>query len=358
VPPGILADADTSRVRRQFYDRAMGGELAEGFDTWWWWIRGERIADDGGLYLIAEDEENGDLYKIPVSTSGEDIEFDAPVKVVIDYKTAAARAAAVAGMRVADDKIRVHASRADTGGPDPSTRKGASAMDETRRKALAAALGLPENATLAQIKAASDEQLAQGVEGGEPENAGMTGSEVTPADQPPADQTPPGTAPSGTHHNSSEEQVAQQTQRATEGQPDNPDAPDAEAGFVRVDKATWEQTQRGAALAISQENERVAARQKDKVSAAVKAAKIPPARRKHYETLMAMDEEGTTALLDSLAASAVPLGAGNGSSGNGGEEIAAGGAEGLPDNWFPEIGEKRARVAAGVVPVVTQAKEG
>jgi hypothetical protein len=310
------------------------------------------MSDKGGLYLIAEDEDNGDLYKIPVKVSGEDINFGEPAPVVVEYveKTAAARAAVVAGMRIADNEIRVHASRADTGGPDPSSRKGASAMDEKRRKALAAALGLPEDAKPEQILAATEEQMRQGVEGGEPETAGLRGDEVTPEQQPGAHQGLPGVAPTGTGTSQTQEQVEEENNRATENQPE------AEAGFVRVDKDTWEATQRGAALAAKHEAERISDRQRNKVDAAVKAGKIPPARRDHYSKLMAMDEEGTSQLLDSLAASAVPLDQVGALGSADDDPVSAG--QGLPDSWFPEIAERRAAIAAGARPVVTQAKEG
>lgn len=226
-------------------------------------------------------------------------------------------------------------------------------MDEKRRKALAAALGLPEDATTEQISAASIQagNDLQGVEGGEPDNAGLRGDEVTPEQQPPGHQTPPGTAPSGTAHNLSEEQVQNDLERSTENQPDT------EAGVVRVDRKVWEETQAGAALAHKHEQDRISARRQEKVTAAIKAGKIPPSRRKHYESLMAMDEEGTTNLFNDLQASAVPLREEIGGVGDG-EEITAGQAQGLPDEWFPDIAAKRARVAAGTVPVVTHAKEG
>lgn len=233
-------------------------------------------------------------------------------------------------------------------------------MDEKRRKALAAALGLPEDASKEQIAAALGDagKDLQGAEGGEPDTAGLRGDEVTPGQQPNTDQTPPGTAPTGTGHNLSDEQVANEVDRATENQPD-PDAPDTEAGFVKLDKETYERLNRGAQTALAAEERERTTRRKDKVEAAIKAGKIPPSRREHYGKLMAADEEGTTQLLDSLAASAVPMGQELGSSGNGDEDgVSAGQAQGLPDEWFPDIAAKRAAVLAGTTRPVTHAKEG
>jgi len=96
----IKADTDTSRIRRQFYDKAMSGELDVEADTYWWWIRGERISDDGSLYLIVEDDDNGDLYKFDVAVDGEDVKFSEPTAIRVEYveKTAMALGAVAAGM--------------------------------------------------------------------------------------------------------------------------------------------------------------------------------------------------------------------------------------------------------------------
>lgn len=359
----IIADADVSRVRQQFYKHAMEGTLegTDGLDTYWWWVRAERYSDKGGMYLIVDSEE-GDLYRVDVTVSKNDVTFSKPTQVRVEYVKAAAvdRAAVVAGMAVMDDRLAVHASRADTEGPDTSTQRGASRMDVAKRKALAASCGLPEDATEEQIKARLKQIRASA------EDAGVEDGENVPSDQgagpdtggPEADrseedagthQTPPGTAPSGT---------------APGGDPNNPgganertDADDdTQASTVRVDRATWEQTQSDAALARRHENERVTARQHKAVEDAISAGKLPPARREHYRKLMAADEQGTTQLIDSLERSAVPLGAplGDGGDGDSNSSVAAG--VGLPNEWFPEIVASQA--AAAAAKPVMQAREG
>jgi hypothetical protein len=217
-------------------------------------------------------------------------------------------------------------------------------MDDAKRKSLAASVGLPEDATeeqinakLRSIRAAADEAGAGDSLAGEDPNAGESGGEVAPGEDPNNDQTPPGTSPSGTEPSG--------------------DGSDVEAGTVQVDKATWEATQRGAALAAKHEAERVSTRQQSKVEAAIKAGKIPPARRDHYSKLMAMDEEGTSQVLDTLQASAVPLGE-FGKLGEAEDGIEAGNGTGLPDEWFPDITQKREAVSAGRTSPITHAKEG
>lgn len=366
----IKADADTSQIRRQFYNLAMSGDLAglpDGTNTYWWWIRGERIGDSGDLYLIVEDEDNGDLYKFGVTVAGEDVTFSEPNPVQIQYveKTAASIAAAVQGMASMDDQLAVYASSAETGGPNRTNKEGASHMDDATRKKLAASAGLPETATEAEINTKLQQRAlaanpASGAGGNEPDNAGKTGAEVTPEDEKEIGQhqTPPGTAPSGTGNpdpNPVETTDEETHTNLTEEQQRQNEA-DAQAGVVRVDKATWERTQSDAALARKHENERVSARQQGEVDKAIKAGKIPPSRRDHYVKLMAADEQGTTELLGQLQASTVPLTA-VGHAGNTAEgDISAGQAEGLPDQWFPDIAERRAHAAAGARPV-TQARE-
>lgn len=337
----LQADADTSRIRRQFYDQAMSGGLTtpEGVEsTWWWWIRGERVADDGGLYLIVEDDDDGDLYRFDVSLAGDEVTFGDAVPVTVEYpaKTTASLAAVVAGMAVVDRELVVHASRADTGGPEHPTTKGASKMDDAKRKALAASVGLPEDATEEQIneklravRAAAEEAGAEEAlagEGDDPDNPDKPDEDPAPAPVPvPPDPAPPaeGTA----------------------------------ASTVTVDKETWEATKAGAALAQKHETDRVAASRKDIVDDAIKAGKFPPARREHYEKLLAVDFDGTKQQIDGLAAGIIPT-TERGVLGNGdGEGATPVGGDGLPDDWFPDLAAKRAAAAAGPR-AVTQAKEG
>lgn len=218
-------------------------------------------------------------------------------------------------------------------------------MDDATRKRLAASLHLPEDATEEQISAAADEAADAAEEAKNVLNSPETGKpakDVKPEDEPPAHQTPPGTAPSGT------------------GAPDvNAPEDDVTAGksaTVAVDREIWEETQASAKLARKHEDERISARQAEKISAAVQAGKFAPARKKHYATLMAADEEGTTQLLDSLQPGLVPVTERGTTGGGDGEGVAATSAEGLPDSWFPEVNAKR--VAASTGQVVTQAREG
>jgi len=354
----IEADTDTSRIRRQFYDKAMSGELDTEGSTYWWWIRGERISDSGNLYLIVEDDESGDLYKCDVAVEGDEVNFGTPTAVEVQYveKSADSLAAIAAGMAAVDEQLVVHASAADTGGPVKSTQEGSIQMDEATRKRLAASLGLADSATEATINAELQKRAlaanpTSGAEGGEPDSAGKTGAEVQPEDEPSSHQTPPGTAPSGTGVTEGTEAPSTEEEEASD------EEPTTEAGYVKIDMETYKLLRAGAEAGIRIEKKSKSDRQNDAVEAAIRAGKIPSARRAHYRQLMAADEQGTTKMLNDLPAGLVPVSE-YGATGNTAVEgdLTAGQGEGLPSDWFPGLRERVAAASAPPKPV-THARE-
>lgn len=204
-------------------------------------------------------------------------------------------------------------------------------MDEETRQLLASRLGLPEDA--------SEEQINEALDAGQAAIAASS-APAPEGDPAPGDPVPaPGDPAPG------------------EPAPGDP-APEASAeddGTVRLDKETYEQLKTGAALAVSHNEERKKDRITATVSAAVQDGKIPPARRKHWETALATDFEGNKALLDSLEDGLVPVTM-RGNAGNADDGVNAGNGEGLPDAWFPEIAQARASAAPGGR--VLQAREG
>lgn len=299
----IAASVAVSTIRHKFYNDGPGKSNDR------WWIRGERFDTDEGYNLIV-DEGDGDICRIPVVVDGEDVLFGDPVQVVEQYPDKVAAASAViAGMRMADPAMIIHASRADTDRPDNPTQ-GGEAMDEELRQALAKRLGLADDATEEQIKAA----LATPVE--------------DPAPEPTPDPTP---------------------------DPDPEPAPEPTA-TVTLDRAMYEELRSGAALAASHEQERVQGRVSETVEAAVLDGRIPPARREHWSKMLQADFDGGKATLDTLEKGLVPLEA-RGSMGPGDVEgYQPGTGDGLPEDWFPEIKTIRAQAVSGSR--VTNAKEG
>jgi hypothetical protein len=320
----VEADADTSHIRRQFYS-----EVAQG-DRYWWWIRAERFGQDGA-YLIVEDDEADELYRIDVTVNNDGVTFGDPIAVLVDYPTAAV----AAGMAAADKAVVVYASRADTGGPDISDQE-----DDVKLKELAAAMGLPEDATEEQIMARA-RNVRAGKDDEEKDEEGPGEGIVDddagerPSPSPGQVQTGPAT-PLG-----DEDEINEEEEKNTKA-------------TVTIDRATYEHLKRGADAAI----EASETRRNDEigriVNDAVKAGKFTPARREHYAKLLASDFEGGKTLIAELEPNTVPVTLRG--TGGGGEGVGDAGDDGLPLTWFPEITELRAR--ANSRQPVTHAKEG
>jgi hypothetical protein len=108
-----------------------------------------------------------------------------------------------------------------------------------------------------------------------------------------------------------------------------PPEPDAAAGTVTVDQATFAQMQDDARAGREARNEQIKARREKTVDDAIHAGKFPPARRDHYLTLMEKDEAGTTDFITKLAVGAIPVA-------ETGKAPAANGAAAELD-WFPQF---------------------
>jgi hypothetical protein len=316
VPAGveINAAADVVSIRQKFYKAGPGKDTKR-------WIRGERFDSVSGYNLIV-DEGDGEISRIPVTVDGEEVKFGDPVQVIEQYQDkAAAAAAALTGMKLADPAMLIYASKSETDEGD--------AMDEAMRVALAKRLGLPEDSTEEQIKT----ELAKPVgdpPAGDPPTGGDPPAGDPPAGDPPTD--PPAVTPPVT------EPVA--------------------ASMVTIDRETFEQLKRGADLAIKHETSQQEVYIRDSIEAAVNDGRIPPARRDHWKKLLEADFMGGRTALDALERGLIPLNArGSGGPGNEDGGLEAGTtADGLPEEWFPEI--KTMREQAASRRRVTHAKEG
>lgn len=323
---GVVAAVDVSLIRRKFYNDGPGK------DNMSWWIRGERFDTQDGYNLIV-DQGDGNLSRIPVGVSGSDIEFGDLTPVTEEYPDKAIAAEAVlAGMKVVDPSMIIHASRAETDDRPPSATQEGGAMDEATRAKLVKRLGLPEDATEEQIQLKAAETLAEQPDPkpGEGEGEGSEG-EGEGGDGSAGDGEGAGAGDGG--------------EGGGEGAPSN---------IVTLDRATFESLQQGSKLAAEHERERRGERVAAAVDAAITDGKIPPARREHWSKLLEADYEGGKKTLDSLEKNVVPLKA-RGAAG-GGDGIEAGAAEGLPESWFPEIKAIRAEADSGRR--VLHAKEG
>lgn len=116
------------------------------------------------------------------------------------------------------------------------------------------------------------------------------------------------------------------------------------AGTSIVDTATLDQLQADAAAGREALERQNAADRASVVDTAIADGKIPPARRDHYLALMKADEEGTTALLGTLASGVVPVA----------EVGVSGGIAGASDD--DDLYNQTAS-AFGTVPVAASTKE-
>jgi len=305
-PEGVLINAalDVKQIRTRFYD-------GPGKDNIFSWIRGERVEENGFTLIV--DDGGGDISRVSVAVDGDEVTFGDPVPVVEQFADkAVAASAALAGMKVADPAMVIHASKADT--TEGET------MDEELRQSLAKRLGLADDATEEQIKV----ELAKPV-GEDPPGEPDPGDPPTPGDPDPGEPAPT-------------------------GEP-------AISATVTLDRATYDQLKRGASLAESHETERITARVSETVEAAVADGRIPPARREHWTKALTADFDGNKAVIDGLEKGLVPLDArGSGGPGGEGEGTAGDQGQGLPEEWFPEIKTIRAQADSGRR--VVNAKEG
>lgn len=325
------ASANMDDVRRAFYSEYVPEHASEG--TLWWWIQAILVDPNE---LVVEDDENGNLYKIPFSSDTDGaISFGDAEAVRIEYvpdtrdanKAAAAHVAAT--LAIGRQVLASWSKREES---LPTTASGG-AMDP---KEIRKRLGLPEDASDEQVKDALRELNAA---------AGVTMEAAPPAVEPPAAGTEPATAPG---------------EPATPPAPAVVEPPAAEvlpvaasglpAGTVLVDKNQWEQT-----VAASQEASEFVKKQKEReregmVAAAIADGRIAPASKEHWTKLLETDPKSGE-VLASLAKGLIPVELRGTAAGPGeGDPVAAALSPELVAGWtdqlFPEVRNQRATDAA------------
>lgn len=333
IDSAIQASVNAEDVRRNYYDSLKPEQM-------WWWIRAMELEATGGFLVVDDDE--GQLYRVPFSIDGEEVQFGESSEVKIKYedvpkdKMAASVVAGLADIRAG--RMTVYATRAESR-PTTATKEGGVDLDS---KILAKRLGLPEDATEEQIMAKMD-VLAEESEG-QPTGGGASGEDPPqePDDTPAVPDPEPGTpgGPGGPLVEGDEEDE------------------EANAQYVKLDKKTYETLAANSAAAAKLVADNARSHREHIVLDAIKAGKILPARRDHFLKAMEVDPEGIEKLLTAsiedggLAAGIVPVEQiGNG--GNGDDPSAA---EGLPEEWFgTQIAAAKQRAESGSR--VTMARE-
>lgn len=286
----IMADASIDDVVNAFYN----GPSADP-EFYWWWIREVRVDP---MELIVDDDA-GHLFRIPYtlksSKDGIDaVTFGEAQEVRVQYVDVIAAGQSVAkrfGNPVMAGRPRVRAAVSAT--LPPTNQKG---TDMQLSAEVLQTLGLTPEATEEEINAALATKLATPV---------ATEPEVPVATEP---------AP-----------VAEITTL--------PVPAVLPEGTVLIDQTVLDELRQGVAasreLIVDRDNQVRAG----VLDAAIRAGKIPPARRDHYETMFKADPEGTQTLLASLESGLVPIK----ERGHEGSAEVAASETAYPDGWKPTI---------------------
>lgn len=299
LPTRVAASVDTGDIRSAFYEQIATEESGR----YWWWLH--QVYIDPAV-VIAEDDD-GEFWLIPYDAKS--AEMGDPTQVFIQWveKDSGKVAASVQLPKEYGQATAVwteaKASRPAARQIEFNNNKEARASMPIDTSLLCAKLGLPADASEEQINAALEAHAE------ETPPVGSTPGE-TPVEETPREEENPPAEEGGDEGDDEEPEV---------------EGGEAQASGVMVDRSAWAET---TAYVKKQK-----AKERDEfVSAAVKAGKIPPARKAHYLTLMERDESGTTEFINNLEAGAVPV-TEIGTS----EDVQASAAQGT--GLFPELQE-------------------
>lgn len=249
----VKAQIDADDVKRAFYN-----DFATG-DKYWWWIRAVRLDPNE---IIVDDEDNGQLYRVPFTVNDRAVSFGDPQAVYISY---------VDDHTVPqEDKAAVAASWKTAADSRPSER---SNLDP---KALRAAIGLSENATDDEVKARL-------------EALGKVAAQTPPSEVPPPEDE-------GDDEDDEEEEEDKPAEAAPEAQ-----------GPVLVDAEALASLRADAAMGKAAREEQINESRETLLAEAVKDGKFPPSRKDHFRKLLKADDHGTRELITSLEPNVVPV---------------------------------------------------
>lgn len=325
----VQARTDVDDVRRQYYQTLDSSQ-------YWWWVRSQYYNPDE---LIVEDEESGELYRVPFTTdSNGEASFSDPIAVRIEYEdkpekdqpkkeeTEAAMAAAMTLLKRRPEKV--FASRAES--REGVVVAGTATVDPA---ALRQALGLESDASDEDVVQAMADAGMINMPGDE---TGSTGIVAPGSEQ-------PGTSESGAGVPGNDPEDVTGPSNNDKGDP----ATTAPTGTVMVDAAMLENLKRQAARGdqarkVQEDSDRDAT-----ILAAVRAGKIPKSREAHWQAQWKNDAEGTKHLLTAsvekggLAPGLIPVV----------EEGTSPSDEALsddayPSDWLPEVAARKAAAEA------------
>lgn len=276
----VEAAVNVDDVRRAFYNELGNLDL-----SMWSWIRAVYL--DPNELIVDNDE--GELYRVPFTISGEEVEFSDPAEVRIQYVDAAARvrrqqraAHALALSASHGRQLAVYASREESRQSVTNSEEESNMTPEQL-----AALGLPRDATRAQIHArlitlaaeadpAEDEETPAPDAGGpggpanDPDRAG-DGGEPEEEETPP-ETTPPANAATPPANGQIDPAVLAQLQAA---------------GLSVIPTTTFTQVQRDAAAGASAARQTVEQQREDMIAGAIREGRIRSADAPTYRNMFA-----------------------------------------------------------------------
>ena len=299
APQQVRAAMSLDDVRRQFYEGLDAGQS-------WWWIREVRVDP---LELIVDDDEGG-LYRIPVTVSGQEASFGEPDAIRVEYVAASGSSITAALFQSPEEAGRPEPESDDTITAEQQQEVAVELSPEVLKR-----LGLAEDASIEDVQRAI---LALPQPDADAEAEADDATPETPADEPPAPANDPDPEPTGPAEGNKT------------GVSDSPGVPE---GMALIDEATLAELREGVAAARQLTAERDRVRRDDLLDGAIRAGKFPISRRGHYEALYASDPEGARQMIGQLAEGIVPIT----EVGNAGGEDAADVAASYPASWEPRV---------------------
>lgn len=286
--PGTTESTDTGEtttggtlsvedIRRAFYESGPGQHQ-------WWWIE-EMYLDP--TVLIVQDDDNGELLRIPFTVTGTEIAWGEPEKVRREYVAASLRGAPRATWSTAT----LSRGGSTVAAATPTGKGAVMAAAETtftadEVAAITAALRLPDNTASGDI-VAGVQLLVDGVTAA----LGLDDTADIAAIVSAAEDSASAAVAAASSSSDSAASIAAAAQRK---------------GMVAVDASAFAdiqaQAQRGADLA-----DRVEREDRERfVASAVKAGKIPSSRREHWLSMLESDP-GARDVLASFPDNTVPM---------------------------------------------------
>lgn len=315
------ASANLDDVRRAFYDGVAKD------DKMWWWVQAILVDPNE---LVVEDDETGQLYRIPFSSDSESVEFKEPTPVRIEYVPDTAEANKAAASHVAATlaigrTVAASWSNREESRPvvTPPTTTSGGAMDP---KVIRERLGLPEDASDDQVQETLRELNTA---------VGVTPEQEVPATTAvePVEETTPVAAPAV-------EVAASGTSNTS----------NSSVAMVTVDKATWDTIVSASRQSMEFVAEQRQGNRERLVTAAISDGRIAGASREHWLKLIEADpnaEQTLASLQKDLVPvelrGTAPLDAGN-------EDPLSGLNSDVIEQWtdglFPEVANQRAMAKA------------